>query len=95
VFKVDRFALVIFTIIDSVKIGCARWHANIFTTLCSEVCRHFIFDENGFIGTFGDACTAIDACVRVDVIPRPLVDGHSRNNALHRTNLNTSGVAKA
>jgi hypothetical protein len=54
--------------------------------------RGFFFSEDSFVWAFGDASTAVDAGVGVDIVPRPFIFRDTGYNAFNRANFNASAV---
>jgi hypothetical protein len=71
----------------------ASWHAGMFAASSLISIWHFILRENGLIGAFRNAGTAIDAGVGINVVPGILVLRVSRNNALYWADLYTAAIA--
>jgi hypothetical protein len=67
--------------------------ADELATFCSIRGGNFIFWENRRPGTFWNTSTAIDASIRVDIIPWPLFDRFTGNNTLNRANFYTAGIS--
>jgi hypothetical protein len=54
-----------------------------------------LFGQNGLYRTFWDTCTAVNAGIWIDIVPRPFIFGNARDNTFHRAHFNTSAVANA
>jgi hypothetical protein len=95
VLKMNGLTMMVLAIVDSVKARRASRHADIFSTLGCEIRWRFVFNENRLIRALRDAGSAIDACIRIDVIPGPFIFWLAWYDALHRTNVHTSGITEA
>jgi hypothetical protein len=93
--KMNCVTLMILTIIYGIKSRRSSRHTQILATLGSICCGSFILFKNRLIRALRDAGTAIDASVWVNIVPGPLLYRLPGYNALHRTNINTSGIAEA
>jgi hypothetical protein len=67
--------------------------ANELTTFGFISRGNFIFRENCLVRALRDASAAINACVRIDIIPRPFTLWFSWKDAFYRANLYTTRVA--
>jgi hypothetical protein len=91
----NGFTVMVLSIIYFIEPRCSGGFCNTFTTCCFVGCWHLIFREDGFIRTLGNTCATVYASVRVNVIPRPLRFWFTWYDALHRADINTTGVAQA
>jgi hypothetical protein len=66
--------------------------ADVLTALGSVCRRDFIFGEDRCEWTFRHACTTVNAGIRIDVDPRPLVDRLAGDHAFDRTNIDTTAI---
>jgi hypothetical protein len=87
--------MMVLSIIGFIEPRSARWHCNAFSTCCLVGCWYLILREDRLIWTLRNTCATVYTSVRVDVIPWPLRLWLAWNNALYRTNINTTGVAQA
>ena len=69
--------------------------ADVLAALGGILRRDFVLGENGQVGAFRDACTAGNAGIGGDLLPGPLADWLTRDNALHRADFDTAAVADA
>jgi hypothetical protein len=93
--QVNCLTVVVSTIEGFIEAGCPSGHADLLAAFGLIARWNFIFSEDGFKWTFGDAGPAIDAGVWVDVKPRPLIHRFSGDNTFHRTYIHAPRVAKA
>jgi len=85
----DLLAKMIRALVVAFKISLA----DIFTALGSIGRGNFIFGENRGEWALGDACTAINARIRINVDPGPLVLGEAWHHALHRADFDAASVS--
>jgi hypothetical protein len=93
--QMNRSTMVIGSIPSFIKTSGSSRHRLDFSTLGLERGGYFVFGEDCFVRAFGDAGAAVDACVWVDVIPRPFFHWLARHDALNRADIYTSGVPQA
>jgi hypothetical protein len=93
VIEVNILPMMICSIIWLIETSSSRRHGDDLATFGFICVGHLILDENSFIWTFRDASPTIDASVWVDVKPGPLFNRFSGDNAFHRANINTPGIA--
>jgi hypothetical protein len=67
--------------------------ADIFPTLGSIRARNFVLRKDCRKWTFGDACSAINASIRINVHPRIFLDRFTRHDAFHRAYFYAASVA--
>jgi hypothetical protein len=67
--------------------------ADKLAALCSIRGWDFIFREDSLKWTFRNTSTAIDASIRINVIPRPFFLRFARDDALDWTNFHTTCIA--
>jgi hypothetical protein len=67
--------------------------AEVLTAAGFKGTGYFIFGEDGFIGALRDASAAINACIGIDIHPRPFFYRFTRDDALDRTHLDATTVA--
>jgi hypothetical protein len=87
--------MMIFAIIDGIKPFRPSGHAQVFVALGCVISGDLILNEDSLIRALRDAGAAVDAGVRIDVVPRPLIDWLAWHDAFHRTDIYTSGVSQA
>ena len=68
--------------------------ADIFAALGFVRAGDLVLWEDGFIRALGYASAAVDAGVRIDVVPGLFLDGQHRHDALHRADFHATGVAQ-
>jgi hypothetical protein len=93
VIQVNRLAVVILPVESLVEARCPCGHADLLASLGFIRSRNFVFGEDGFKRTFGDAGPAVYAGVRVNVEPRPFVNRFSGDDAFNRAHVYTPRVA--
>src|SRR5258708_25151563 len=69
--------------------------AELFAAFGLVIRGGFILGKNGLVWALGDAGTAVNAGVGVDIHPRPLVLRLARNDAFDGANFNAAAVAQA
>jgi hypothetical protein len=95
VVEVNRIPVMVCAIKRFIEASGTRRHGDNLATFGFICVRHLILDENSFIWTFWYACPAIDASVWVNVKPGPLFNRFTWDNAFHRADIDTSGIAQA
>jgi len=64
----------------------------VFAAFCGVGGWDFIFREDSLERALRNTRTAVDAGIRINVIPRPLGNWETRNNTFNRANFNASCV---
>jgi hypothetical protein len=85
----------IYTVIDLGETRGAHRHREPFTTLGNVGGRYFVFREDSGIWAFWDTCTAINAGIRINIVPWPLLDRFPGNNAVNWTHRGAASVTQA
>src|SRR3990172_3088481 len=93
--QVDRLAVFVLSIPHLVEPGCPGRHGLDFAALRRIRRWDLFFGEDRLKGAFGDASAAIDAGIRIYVVPRPLIDGLTRYDALHRADIYARRITQA
>jgi hypothetical protein len=91
---VDRFAVMIAAIENFLMTSSTLGHTDLLTAFGVICVRNFIFNEDSFERTFGNACTAIYAGVRVNIVPGPLFDWFARYDAFYWANIDAPRISE-
>jgi hypothetical protein len=86
----DGLAMVVLTIPGGIKTGCSRRHAEIFPFPSFIGGRHLVFREDRLVWALWDTSAAVNAGVRIDVVPRPLFNRLTWYDTFHRTDIHAT-----
>jgi hypothetical protein len=89
-----RLAEMIHAIIELGETRGAYRHREPLSTLGDIGGRHFIFREDGSVRAFRDTRTAINAGIRINIVPWPLLDRFPGNNAVNWTHRGAASVTQ-
>jgi hypothetical protein len=93
--KFNLHSVMVCTAVSLVVSCCTGGHDSVFTTFGFVSIRNLVLREDGLIRAFRDAGAAVDARIRIDIIPGVFVCGFPGDNTLYRADLSTATVTQA